>query len=85
MKYSVQIAKRALKQLRAIPKPFCENIFIAIRKLEDSQTWGDVKHLVNHLYQYRLRVGNYRVLFDVREQVRIIDVQEVKKRDERTY
>lgn len=44
-----------------------------------------VKALVNHEYGYRLRVGRYRVFFDFDGEVRIIDIQEVKKRDEHTY
>ena len=85
MRYEVQITKKALKQLRAIPKPFNANIFAAIRKLEDTETWGVVKRLTDHEYNYRLRIGNYRVLFDTEDDVRILEVQEVKKRDERTY
>ena len=36
----------------------------ATRRLEDSETWGDVRKLVNHEYDYRLRVNDYRVLFN---------------------
>jgi mRNA-degrading endonuclease RelE of RelBE toxin-antitoxin system len=32
-----------------------------------------------------LRVGRYRVFFNVHEQIEIVMVEEVKKRDERTY
>lgn len=46
---------------------------------------ANVKALVQHRYQYRLRVGNYRVLFDWQREVRIIEIQEVKRRDEQTY
>lgn len=45
----------------------------------------NIKALTNHQYGYRLRVGNYRVLFDWGVEVKIIEVQEVRKRDERTY
>ena len=41
--------------------------------------------LTNHKYDYRLRVWRYRIMFDVGETVKIISIQEVKKRDERTY
>ncbi len=44
-----------------------------------------VKALTNHRYGYRLRIGHYRVLFDYDGEVRIVEIQEVKKRDERTY
>jgi mRNA interferase RelE/StbE len=45
----------------------------------------NIKALTNHPYGYRLRIGNYRVLFDWDAEIRIIDIQEVRKRDERTY
>jgi len=42
-----------------------------------------VKRLVNHQYDYRLRVGTWRVFFT--EAFEIVQIEEVKKRDERTY
>lgn len=87
MQYRVEITKKAVKQLQKIPKESQVRIFQAIRHLENSETWGDVKLLVKHSYDYRLRVGNYRVLFDVCEDgtLQVVLVREVKKRDERTY
>jgi mRNA interferase RelE/StbE len=32
-----------------------------------------------------MRVGRYRVLFDDKESIQVIAIQEVKKRDNRTY
>jgi len=40
---------------------------------------------MNHEYGYRLRVGQYRVLFDWTVEIRIVEIHEVRKRDERTY
>lgn len=45
----------------------------------------NVKALTKHRYGYRLRVGNYRVLFDWDGEIRIVEVQEVKIRNESTY
>lgn len=45
----------------------------------------NVKSLINHGQGYRLRVGDYRVLFDWDGGIKIVNVQEVRKRDERTY
>jgi len=45
----------------------------------------NVKALIGHRYGYRLRVGNYRILFDWDGEIRIIEIQEVRKRDGRTY
>lgn len=37
-----------------------------------------VKALRNHQYGYRLRVGSYRVLFDVLDHARVVSIEEVK-------
>lgn len=36
-------------------------------------------------YGYRLRVGNYRVFFEFDGAVRIVSIEEVRRRDGRTY
>ncbi|WP_304056692.1 type II toxin-antitoxin system RelE/ParE family toxin [Nitrosomonas communis] len=46
---------------------------------------NQVKKLTNHQYQYRLRVGNYRVFFNFDGEIHIVDIHEVKKRDGTTY
>lgn len=43
------------------------------------------KGSARHEYGYRMRVGDWRILFDVQDRIRIAMIQEVKKRDERTY
>ncbi len=90
MLYNVTIKNKALKQAVKIPMNNRVRIFEGIKNLKDSETWGDVKRLVNHIYDYRLRVGNYRVLFNLTEksldiEIGDISVEEIKKRDERTY
>jgi len=45
----------------------------------------DIKSLSNHNDGFRLRVARYRVLFDNIETLKIIEIQEVKKRDNHTY
>ena len=91
MKYRINWQKKATKQLFKLEKTDQERIGNAVRKLEDSKTWINVKALTNHLYSHRLRVGNFRVLFDAdcspgkAEEIRILDIMEVKKRNEGTY
>lgn len=84
---SIQWHNRARKQLKRIPKSYREAIVDKVEQLvgfPDCEGM-DIVPLSNHRYGYRLRVGRYRVLFDDLDELRIIAVQEVKKRDERTY
>ena len=77
---------KALRQLRKIDAHAGKQILAAVSsELLDLSKARNVKALVNHAYCYRLRVGNYRVFFDFDGVVRIVIIEEVKKRDERTY
>lgn len=61
------------------------SILDAVEQLAAMPNCQNVKALNDHDYGYRLRVGGYRVLFDWDGAIRIVEIQEVKKRDERTY
>ena len=78
---------RARKQMKSIPAEYREAIHERVDMLVDFPDVAglDVKELRSHQYQYRLRVGRYRVLFDHDSGIKIVFIQEVKKRDERTY
>ena len=77
---------KALKQLRKIEAQANAAIRKAVTvELADLGAARNVKTLTQHAYGYRLRVGNYRVFFDYDGVVRIVSIEEVKKRDDRTY
>jgi mRNA-degrading endonuclease RelE of RelBE toxin-antitoxin system len=77
---------KALKQLKKIgDRAVQERILAATRELERFPACANVRQLVNHSYAYRLRIGNWRVLFNAWEEVSIVSIEEVKKRDEHTY
>ena len=77
---------RALKQMRKLPADAGRAIRQSVRvELSDLEQARHVKKLQNHQYGYRLRVGNYRVFFEFDGAIRIVTIEEVKKRDEQTY
>lgn len=76
---------KAAKQARKLDRPVRLQILDAVDALADMPNCQNVKALTSHKYGYRLRVGNYRVLFDWDGAIKIVDIQEVRKRDERTY
>ena len=83
---SINWQPKALKQLRKVDAQANKQIRTAVTvELADLTTARNVKSLKGHEYGYRLRVGSYRVLFDFDGTVRIVSIEEVRKRDERTY
>jgi mRNA-degrading endonuclease RelE of RelBE toxin-antitoxin system len=78
--------EKAMRQMSRLPRDAVKAIAGAvIIELADLNAARNVKRLLNHAYAYRLRVGDYRVFFDLFAEVRIVSIEEVKKRDEQTY
>ncbi|RJP58604.1 MAG: type II toxin-antitoxin system RelE/ParE family toxin [Deltaproteobacteria bacterium] len=63
MKYEIEFKPRAMKDCKKITKPQLQQIFNGIEEMSDDLK-GDVKRLTNFTPEYRLRVGDYRVLFE---------------------
>lgn len=83
---SINWQPKALRQLRKIDAHAGKQIRVAVSaELVDLSVARNVKALTNHEHGYRLRVGNYRVFFDFDGAVRVVSIEEVRKRDERTY
>jgi mRNA-degrading endonuclease RelE of RelBE toxin-antitoxin system len=81
----VQWSTRALRQVRKLPNSDRQQITEAVADLENMPNCQQVKALKNHHYGYRRRIGQYRILFDWDDFVRIVSIEEVRKRNEHTY
>jgi mRNA interferase RelE/StbE len=64
MPYSIQFKPRAEKNLSSLSKADQLRILEKIEALQEGLV-GDIKRLTSFTPEYRLRVGNYRVLFEV--------------------
>ncbi len=71
MKYEIQIKPQAIKDGKRIPKNDLTKIFEKIERLKDGLQ-GNVKQLTNFSPEYRLRIGNYRVLFEIEAETIVI-------------
>ncbi len=60
----VELTTTALQDLARLPEREAAQILRKIRRLESGLV-GDIKRLTHHDCDYRLRMGDYRILFDV--------------------
>ena len=79
MKYEIEFKPRAVKDIETLSLRMQTRIIKNIEIMSNDLT-GDVKRLTNFTPEYRLRVGDYRVLFEI-ENNRII-VYRVRHRRE---
>ena len=77
MQYRIEIDKRAVKFIAKQPKPQRERLLKAIYRLP---FMGDIKAMQGYEGFYRLRVGYYRVIYTVNDDVLLIRVIEVGNR-----
>ncbi len=73
MPYLLDFSKQALKELEKINEPFYSNIKEAISKLTESpRPNGYIK--LNGRDGYRIRIGDYRVIYDIFDTQLIIEI-----------
>ncbi len=77
MDYEVEFKPRAIKDLQTIPKSIQQRIIKKIEALRGDLA-GNVKRVTNFTPEYRLRVGDYRILFEVK--ATMITIYRVKHR-----
>jgi len=79
MEYKIKFKPRAIKDCKSIDKKVLKLVFSKIELLSNNLQ-GDVKKLTNFTPEYRLRVGDYRVLFETeKDQINIYRIMHRKK------
>jgi mRNA interferase RelE/StbE len=68
----IEIRKSAVKDLKSINEPFKTKLHVKILELKNFPNLSNIKKLTNFEPAYRLRVGDYRILFDIVDEVIII-------------
>ena len=76
MTYKLKLSKTALKFLKKQPKNQQVRILKAIYKLPD----GDIKELVGGMNEYHLRVGDYRIIYTMKDEILTILVLDIGNR-----
>ena len=79
MKYKIELKPGSIKDLKALSVVNRTRLIERIENLENNLA-GDVKRLTSSTLDYRLRVGNYRILFEV-ESDRVIIYRVMHRRD----
>lgn len=72
-KYTAVLSKKAQKQLDKLPDNIAEPIFNAILELEENPRPAGNKKLKGR-DGYKIRIGNYRLIYEIFDNELIIDV-----------
>lgn len=85
MTYKIEIKRSAFKVLQRLDRKVSNKIKAAIDGLAiDPRPFG-YKKLVDEAGLYRIRAGNYRIIYEIHDEVVLIIVLRIAKRNENTY
>lgn len=80
-RYRVEFDDEAAKQLRKLDKSARSRILLAIDKLETNPRPDGVKKLKGHENRWRIRVGDWRVVYRIEDGLLVVIVVAVGQRD----
>ncbi len=79
VKYKIEFKKSASKELNSLPNKEIKKILNSIDQLSKGPRSANSKKLSASEY-YRIRVGDYRILYEVKDQILIIYIIKIAHR-----
>ncbi len=76
--YKVEWKNSAYKELQKLPRPTITRVVAAVSELANEPFPHGVKKLVGSEFSYRIRIGDYRVVYEVFESRLIIEILRVR-------
>lgn len=79
--YKIIIGKSALKQLQNVPQKERLKISAEVDSLASDPKPSGVKKLKGMTEDlYRIRVGNYRIVYAIEDKIRLVDIRQIGNR-----
>lgn len=79
--YNLCVLRKAVKDITALPKDYARLVSQHIESLQANPRPPDAKKL-HGVTAYRLRVGTYRILYEIDDDARSVTIYRVKHRRE---
>jgi mRNA interferase RelE/StbE len=80
--YRIEYTKLALKQISGLPKAYALNVYRHIERLSENPFPHGYKKLKGSENTYRLRVGMYRILYEIHNKELVIKIITIAHRKE---
>jgi mRNA interferase RelE/StbE len=78
--YRIEFKSSALKELERLPRQIIPRVIAVIKGLVENPYPSGVKKLAGFERTYRVRVGDYRIMYEIYEDRLIIEIIRVKHR-----
>lgn len=80
MSYTIEWLRSAVRELNALPAQTAVRIGEAVGRLADDPRPKGCKKLAGHKDLWRIRIGNYRVIYSIGDAVKLVRIEKVSDR-----
>ncbi len=78
--YQIKWKRSATKELKKLPKDAVQRILRTVEQLSQNPRPVGVKKIVGSKHSCRIRVGNYRIVYSLVEEIFIVEIIRVRHR-----
>ena len=78
--YRIEIKSSAAKELEKLPRQMIPKVVDAIKGLAENPYPQGVRKLAGFEHTYRVRVGDYRILYDVLDKRLVVEIIRIRHR-----
>lgn len=82
MRYRIEVTKAAERDLRALPADILKRVDKRILALAENPRPDGVKKLAGADDLYRVRVGDYRIIYEIQDRAIVVTIIRVRHRGE---
>ncbi|MBN1915691.1 type II toxin-antitoxin system RelE/ParE family toxin [Candidatus Dojkabacteria bacterium] len=80
MKYPIKFTRSAIKEAKKLPISIWKRIKLEIYELSDSPIPSSSKRLNGYKNVYRIRIGSYRVIYELKHEIKIVLIVKIGHR-----
>lgn len=78
--YDIELTRNATRELRRLNNPILRRLLNAIEDLKENPRPQGSKKLVNTEELWRIRVGDYRIVYSIADEIKIVTITRVAHR-----
>jgi mRNA interferase RelE/StbE len=78
--YRIEWKHSATKELKRLPRDVIHKVIVAVEQLAKEPRPSGAKKLVTAEHTYRIRIGDYRIIYSIFESALVVEIIRVKHR-----
>ena len=78
--YEIKFARTATQELRSLPHKAIQRIAEKIDQLAENPRPANCRKLQGYDNLWRIRVGDYRVIYEISDQIKVVEVRRIRHR-----